>query len=131
MSSSFKDSFAAARKAGKKEFTWNGKSYNTELKETVRPKARGSATGKADSAGPMPRPKAKSVSADAGKGPSGATKSDWQQLKSNIESDRRAREASRKERKAARAAKASTPSTPSTNKNPASKAAVMKAYGRR
>lgn len=27
----FKDSFAAARKAGKKVFTWNGKSYTTEL----------------------------------------------------------------------------------------------------
>jgi hypothetical protein len=28
----FKSAFAAARKAGKKEFTWNGKSYNTKLK---------------------------------------------------------------------------------------------------
>jgi hypothetical protein len=28
----FKSTFAAARKAGKKEFTWNGKSYNTKLK---------------------------------------------------------------------------------------------------
>lgn len=28
---SFKDSFASARKAGKKNFTWNGKSYNTKL----------------------------------------------------------------------------------------------------
>lgn len=28
---SFKSSFAAARKAGKKAFTWNGKSYNTKL----------------------------------------------------------------------------------------------------
>ncbi len=27
----FKDSFAAARKAGKKTFSWNGKSYNTKL----------------------------------------------------------------------------------------------------
>lgn len=30
---SFKEAFAAARKAGKKEFSWNGKSYNTKLKE--------------------------------------------------------------------------------------------------
>ena len=28
----FRSSFAAARKAGKKEFTWNGKRYNTKLK---------------------------------------------------------------------------------------------------
>ena len=98
MASNFKESFAAARKAGKKEFMWNGKSYNTELKETVRPKARGNATGKADSAGPMPRPKVKSVSADTGKGPSDAT---------------------------------NTAKKTSMNKNPASKAAVMKAYGRR
>lgn len=28
----FRSSFAAARKAGKKEFTWNGKKYNTKLK---------------------------------------------------------------------------------------------------
>ena len=88
MSTTFSNAFAATRKAGKKEFMWNGKSYNTELKETVRPKARGSATGKADSAGPMSRPKA-----------------------------------------SAPAAKASTPTK--GNKNPASKAAVMKAYGRR
>lgn len=39
-SSAFGKAFASARKAGKKEFTYNGKSYNTELKETVRPKAR-------------------------------------------------------------------------------------------
>lgn len=30
--SSFDRAFAAARKAGKKTFTWNGKSYNTKLK---------------------------------------------------------------------------------------------------
>jgi Mg-chelatase subunit ChlI len=29
--SSFKSAFAAARKAGKKIFTWNGKRYNTKL----------------------------------------------------------------------------------------------------
>ena len=28
----FKDAFATARKAGKKEFTWKGKKYNTKLK---------------------------------------------------------------------------------------------------
>lgn len=30
---SFKKSFAAARKAGKSKFSWNGKSYTTELKK--------------------------------------------------------------------------------------------------
>ncbi len=30
---SFKEAFAAARKAGKKEFTWKGKAYNTKTKE--------------------------------------------------------------------------------------------------
>lgn len=30
---SFKEAFATARKAGKKEFTWQGKKYNTKLKE--------------------------------------------------------------------------------------------------
>ena len=54
--SKFGDAFAAARKAGKKEFTWKGKQYNTEMKETVRPKARGM-QAKAKSTGPMPRPK--------------------------------------------------------------------------
>ena len=32
---SFKEAFAAARKAGKKEFSWNGNRYNTKLKEEV------------------------------------------------------------------------------------------------
>ena len=32
---SFKEAFAAARKSGKKEFSWNGKKYNTKLKEEV------------------------------------------------------------------------------------------------
>jgi hypothetical protein len=65
MASAFKTAFAQARKAGKKEFTFEGKSYNTELKETVRPKARGAAV---KGTPPMPRP----VTAAAGKGPAGA-----------------------------------------------------------
>jgi len=32
----FEKAFAAARKAGKKEFSWNGKQYNTKLKEEVK-----------------------------------------------------------------------------------------------
>ncbi len=47
--SKFGDAFAAARKAGKKEFTWNGKRYNTKLKEettSLKPKARPDRSGK-------------------------------------------------------------------------------------
>lgn len=32
----FKEAFASARKSGKKVFTWNGKRYNTQLKESGR-----------------------------------------------------------------------------------------------
>lgn len=32
---SFKEAFASARKSGKKNFTWNGKSYNTKVKDSV------------------------------------------------------------------------------------------------
>lgn len=35
---SFGEAFKAARKAGDTNFTWNGKSYNTKLKEEVKPK---------------------------------------------------------------------------------------------
>ena len=35
---SFKSAFAAARKAGKKTFSWNGKSYTTELAKTKKKK---------------------------------------------------------------------------------------------
>ena len=31
----FKEAFAAARKAGRKTFTWNGKSYHTKTSEEV------------------------------------------------------------------------------------------------
>lgn len=74
--SSFKEAFAAARKAGKKEFKWNGKSYHTKLKEEVttrpqrrpaapavsaRPKARTNDAGKPSvsetpTRGPDPKP---------------------------------------------------------------------------
>ena len=37
MATSFSSAFAAARKAGKKEFTWNGKRYNTKLAKTGTP----------------------------------------------------------------------------------------------
>ena len=35
----FKQAFAAARKAGDKKFTWNGKSYTTEVAAAPKPKA--------------------------------------------------------------------------------------------
>ena len=37
---SFSAAFARNRKAGEKEFTWNGKRYNTKLKEDARSEAR-------------------------------------------------------------------------------------------
>lgn len=39
--SSFGRAFAAARKAGKKTFTWNGKKYTTELRKPVSEKLKG------------------------------------------------------------------------------------------
>lgn len=36
MDDSFKKAFATARMAGKKKFTWNGNSYNTDLAKTVK-----------------------------------------------------------------------------------------------
>jgi len=38
--SDFKSAFAAARKAGEKEFTWNGKKYHTRTKEEGAPAKR-------------------------------------------------------------------------------------------
>lgn len=45
MATDFKSAFRAARNAGKKAFTWNGKSYNTKLADNSKasatpPKAR-------------------------------------------------------------------------------------------
>ena len=42
----FKDAFAAARKAGKSKFTWNGKSYTTELRSDAAPKTSARPTAK-------------------------------------------------------------------------------------
>ena len=36
MEGTFGEAFAAARKAGKKTFTWGGKSYHTKTKEEVQ-----------------------------------------------------------------------------------------------
>lgn len=58
---SFKEAFAAARKAGKKTFTWNGKPYTTKLKEEV-------SSAPKTSKRPMPKPAAKVVEAKASAG---------------------------------------------------------------
>lgn len=44
----FKEAFAANRKAGKKTFSWNGKEYTTNVKEeTKKPAAKAKAPAKA------------------------------------------------------------------------------------
>jgi len=50
---SFEKAFASARKSGKKEFSWNGKQYNTKLKEDA-PKAKYASTPEK---GPIPEPR--------------------------------------------------------------------------
>ena len=98
MAKDFKSSFAAARKAGKKEFTWNGKSYNTELKETARPKARPQASPKVGTA-PKPRPTTGGVLQPE------PEVSNWQKLRNNIEASRREREKARDAKRKAKASK--------------------------
>jgi len=64
MASDFKSAFRAARASGKSVFTWNGKSYNTKLKEAdgpATPKARPPAAVD----GPKARPVAKRAKAEA------------------------------------------------------------------
>ena len=64
MASDFKSAFRAARASGKSVFTWNGKSYNTKLKEDggpATPKARPPAAVD----GPKARPVAKRTKAEA------------------------------------------------------------------
>ena len=64
MASDFKSAFRAARASGKSVFTWNGKSYNTKLKEDggpATPKARPPAAVD----GPKTRPVAKRTKAEA------------------------------------------------------------------
>ena len=64
MASDFKSAFRAARASGKSLFTWNGKSYNTKLKEDggpATPKARPPAAVD----GPKARPVAKRTKAEA------------------------------------------------------------------
>lgn len=107
MAESFKSAFAAARKAGKKAFTWNGKSYNTELAETVRPKPRGSGE-------PM-RPRARVNTNDPGKNPKPKSLTDaifpssMSSIRSDLESERRKRERARNQKDATREANRGRP----------------------
>lgn len=47
---SFKDAFRSARKSGKKEFSWDGKRYNTKLREDSAPVPTARPERKADTA---------------------------------------------------------------------------------
>lgn len=61
MAQTFKEAFAAARKAGKTTFVWNGGSYNTKTKEETagasRPKTRSGSTNPTSSPRPNTRSK--------------------------------------------------------------------------
>lgn len=70
---SFKSAFASARKAGKKTFSWNGKSYNTKLASgngtpAKAPRPSGNPSKGADgSSKPAPRKKTSAPKADGAK----------------------------------------------------------------
>lgn len=74
--SKFGDAFSGARKAGKKTFTFGGKSYNTKTKEESAPTPR---QRPKDKVAPKPRPKPitkntsskPSVRTNSGRGPKG------------------------------------------------------------
>lgn len=125
MASGFKTAFAAARKAGKKEFSWNGKSYNTELKETVRPKSRSKSE-----VGPKARPSNK-VAAAAAVSPGGIMP-DMKAIKAGNQAQRAARRDARANKKLASDVKSTLAATKAapTNKDEKSKAAVKKAMAK-
>lgn len=70
----FKEAFRSARKSGKKVFTWNGKSYNTKLREDSKlpskaptPTSRPAAKKDSPSPGPVVKRKPKEAAPkDAG-----------------------------------------------------------------
>lgn len=83
---SFNQAFASARKAGKKTFTWNGKSYTTQTKEeaarksspTPRPASeRPSGAPKPRPASERPRPKEAPKPAPRWKRPGNSAASKW------------------------------------------------------
>lgn len=68
---SFNSAFASARKAGKKVFTWNGKSYNTKLADEAPKKKSFASTPKKGPApgarAPIPTPKPAQAAKKPGK----------------------------------------------------------------
>lgn len=70
----FKEAFRAARNAGKKTFTWNGKSYTTQTKEEAdairnapaRPRARPNDTSPSSSPRPRANPRSTPKTASGG-----------------------------------------------------------------
>ena len=87
--SSFEKAFASARKSGKKEFTWNGKRYNTKVKEETAssPRARPK-----NVMAPKPRPTS----------PNSAPKSNMDKLRANVRTERKERADDRANKRLAR-----------------------------
>lgn len=81
MAKSFKEAFAAARKAGKSTFTWNGGSYNTKTKDETpgakaparRPAAPATSTRPNTRSKQEARPQTAATRASNGSAPSGAS----------------------------------------------------------
>jgi hypothetical protein len=129
--SAFGKAFAAARKAGKKVFEFNGKSYNTKYKEELGvqksspPKARPSDTKSNTSSRPAPRPSSSAPKADSPK-----AKSDFQQLKENTRASRDARNKARADNTFARDMVKKVKAVPNANNTDKSKLAVKKAMNK-
>ena len=83
---SFKSSFAAARKAGKKEFSWNGKRYNTKLASGSGSSSKKAA--KTPESGPVPASRSASNTKVAGRPAGPVPKNDKPKKKGLIESMR-------------------------------------------
>jgi hypothetical protein len=118
---SFKDAFRAARAAGKKEFSWNGKSYNTKLKEEVAsgPKPR----PKAES-GPKARPKASPAVAEAAAKSPGGLLPDFKAIRAGNEASQKARRENRDNTRLATDVRKALKDTPGRPKPPLSEGQV-------
>ncbi len=128
MAENFKAAFAAARKAGKKVFDWNGKSYNTKLAPDAMPSPKARPTPM----GPKARPSSgKAVAATTTSPavppfPSGAKNPT--KVINDIQKGNRAQ---RSERTAARAARKAASAASATAKAAAAKTEAEKAKERR
>lgn len=113
--SPFETAFASARKAGKKEFTFKGKRYNTKLKEEakVAPRARPTASkvegpkARPVAAPPAPKRKAAGTPDASGRKVMDVSKQKGvgARIKDRMSNIRAGNAASRKEREAARKAR--------------------------